>query len=320
MSLRVSQSGNECGEADLISKLCSMGVGGSILRPSPKTSNVLRGHEGSVNAMCVSGSLLATASEDGTCRVWDAETRTLQAEMVGHAQYVNCIAMTEQWVVTGSADRTVRKWDLHTGRCVMEFNGHKSVINQLLVHENLLFSSSFDKTARQWSLLTGECLQVYKGHTRGVSPMLFVDLSLSDTRRERRKSRTRLIQQKNSTCSQFSVKMLLITGAADNTARAWGIDSSASVVQYKGHGSGVLCLAANEGSRELFTGSSDSTARSWDIETGQPLRVFDGHQGAIVCIQVCLCTMFCMHALESVFRFAKKRYLIHGIWNRLICN
>ena len=290
--------GANAAKQTLSNQNCSMGVGGSIMRPSPKTSNVLRGHEGSVNAMCSSGSLLATASEDGTCRVWDTETRTLRAEMIGHAQYVNCIAMTEQWVVTGSADRTVRKWDLQTGRCLVEFDGHKSVINQLLVHENLLFSSSFDKTARQWSLLTGECLQVYRGHTRGVSPMLFVDLSLSDTRRERRKSRTRLIQRKQSISSQFSVKTLLITGAADGTARAWGIDSSAGVVQYKGHGSGILCLAANESNRELFTGSSDGTARSWDIETGQLLRVFDGHQGAIVCIQV---GMFCMYALECAF-------------------
>ena len=87
-------------------------------------------------------------------------------------------------------------------------------------------------------------------------------------------------------CSQISVNKLLITGSADGTARAWTIDSSASVAEYEGHGSGVLCLAANESNRELFTGSSDGTARSWDIETRQQLRVFDGHQAAIVCIQV----------------------------------
>lgn len=118
--------------------------------------------------------------------------------------------------------------------------------------------------------------------------MLFVDLSLSDTRQERRKSRTKLVQRRTSMCSQISGNKLLITGSADGTAKAWTIDSPASVVEYRGHGSGVLCLAANESNRELFTGSSDATARSWDIETGQQLRVFDGHQGAILCIQVFL--------------------------------
>lgn len=264
-----------------------MGAGGSILRSSPKqANNILRGHEGSINAMCLSGTMLATASEDGTCRLWNTETRTLHAEMVGHAQYVNCVAIGEQCVVTGSADKTIRKWDLETGKCLTVFTGHSSVINQVIVHENLLFSTSFDRTARQWCFMTGECLQVYRGHTRGVSPMLFVDLSLSDTRQERRKSRTKLVQRRNSMCSQVSGNKLLITGSADSTAKAWTIDCSASVVEYRGHGSGVLCLAANESNRELFTGSSDATARSWDIETGQQLRVFDGHQGPILCIQV----------------------------------
>ena len=267
-----------------------MGCGSSIILPrSPtKTSaKILRGHEGSVNAMCVceDGEFLATASEDGTCHVWDTETMIVHAKMVGHSQYVNCIATAQGYVVTGSADKTIRKWDIHSGRCLIVFTGHQSVINGVLIKDCSLFSTSFDKTVRHWSLINGQCLQVYRGHTRAVSPMIFVDLSLPDTRPERRKSRAN-IERRRSTFSSTRHHCLLITGSADNTARAWTTHSSVSAVVYTGHGSAVLCLASREGERELYTGSSDGTARSWDVETGLQLRVFDGHQGAVLCMQV----------------------------------
>ena len=208
-----------------------MGCASSIFhRRAPKTANVLRGHEGSINAMCLSadGALLATASEDSTCRVWDTETFSLRAEMVGHSQYVNCIAMDHEYVVTCSADKTIRKWDIHTGKCLNVLTGHQSIVNRVLIHESQLFTTSFDKTARQWSLTTGECLQVYRGRTRGVSPLLLANLTLPDTRPERRKSRTKF-DRRLSTSSQFSFvshKSLLITGADDNTARAWTMSSA----------------------------------------------------------------------------------------------
>lgn len=277
----------------------SLSACSSIRRSSNNPCVVLKGHEGSINAMAISfdGSLLATASEDSSCRIWDTETYTVHSEMYGHGQYVSCIAMSAKYVVTASADKTIRKWDILTGQCLYIFTGHESVINNLLIHGSLLFSTSYDKTARQWDIVSGECLQEYREHTRGVNPLMVVDLGLQDMRPARRVSRTRLHRlhsmqdSPNGSCTSRSLRshnhrVLLITGSADNTARAWPMDSSSSTMVYRGHGSGVQCLAAREKHRELYTGSSDGTVRSWDIESGQILRVFDGHQGAIVCMKV----------------------------------
>ena len=272
----------------------------SIRRGNNSPCAVLKGHEGSINAMAISvdGSLLATASEDSSCRVWDTETYTVLSEMRGHRQYVSCIAMSAEHVVTASADKTIRKWDILSGDCLYTFTGHQSVINNLLIHGNLLFSTSYDKTARQWDLDTGECLKEYIGHTRGVNPLILVDLSLQDMRPARRVSRTRLQRlssmqdSPSGSCTSRSLihnhRVLLITGSADNTARAWPVatNSLSSTKVYKGHGSGIQCLTAREKHRELYTGSSDGNVRSWDIESGQILKVFDGHHGAIVCMKV----------------------------------
>lgn len=275
-----------------------MGSGASdFFSSSTKPLRVYHAHDGSVNAISLFDKgrtrYLATASEDGTCAVWDTEMNKLEAKMKGHSQYVTCIAMNECSVVTGSADQTLKRWDLHTGKHLMTYDGHTSIVGNVKLHKNLLFSTSYDKTARQWDLESGECLQVYKGHKRGLGPLLLVNLSLPDQRSLRRRSRVDIHRRLSvSWAGNISSQMdtfhntLLITGSSDNTAKGWSLMSHVSVVDFVGHGSGILCLAMKEGQRELFTGSSDGTVRSWDVETGQSLMVFDGHQGAVLCLQV----------------------------------
>ena len=282
--------------------LCCSEMGSGVsnfFSTNSKPFRVYKAHDGSINAICLLAKdrtrYLATASEDGTCAVWDTEKNELEAKMKGHSQYVTCIAMDESSVVTGSADKTLKRWDLHTGRHLTTFDGHSSIVSNVQLHKSLLFSTSYDRTARQWDLDSGECLQVYKGHKRGVGPLLIVNLDLPDRRTMRRRSRVDIHRRLSAswtgsiyTRGETFHRTLLITGSSDNTAKAWTVMSPVSVVDYVGHGSGILCMAMKEGQRELFTGSSDGTVRSWDVETGQSLMVFDGHQGAVLCLQVCI--------------------------------
>lgn len=189
------------------------------LSPKRKWPVALIGHEGSVNAICISrdGSLIGTASEDGTARVWESVTFTLESLMsgqAGHTQYTSCIDMNENVLVTGSADKLIKSWDIFSGHCLHTFSGHESVVSSVLIHGNHLFSASLDKTACHWNLKTGECLHVYRGHTKSISCLLFINLMTQDRRPERRKSRSK-IERKLSTTTRFSSaqhKALLITG------------------------------------------------------------------------------------------------------------
>ena len=79
----------------------------------------LRGHAGQVKAVSFApdGSLLATASVDGTARIWDplsgAHVRTLS----GHDSWVYGVAFSPRGdlIATGSWDDTARIWDAATG-------------------------------------------------------------------------------------------------------------------------------------------------------------------------------------------------------------
>ena len=63
------------------------------------------------------GKRLATASYDGTARLWDAQTGEHQLTLAGHAEGLWSAVFTADGarVLTASADRTARLWDAATG-------------------------------------------------------------------------------------------------------------------------------------------------------------------------------------------------------------
>jgi WD40 repeat protein len=60
------------------------------------------------------GSLIVTASDDMTARVWDAASGKVMAVLRGHESYALSAAFTPDGssIVTGSDDRTARIWDV----------------------------------------------------------------------------------------------------------------------------------------------------------------------------------------------------------------
>ena len=63
------------------------------------------------------GQRLASASDDGTVRLWDPATGTAQATLTGHTGGVSAVAFSPdgQLLASAGSDRTVRLWDPATG-------------------------------------------------------------------------------------------------------------------------------------------------------------------------------------------------------------
>jgi len=54
---------------------------------------------------------LASASKDGTVRIWNTATRKLEFVLTGHAASVNVVRWGGEGVIyTGSSDRSVKVW------------------------------------------------------------------------------------------------------------------------------------------------------------------------------------------------------------------
>jgi WD40 repeat protein len=77
----------------------------------------LRGHSRAVSNIALSpgrrGQRIATASWDGTVKIWDAETGLELLTLRGHTNGVNCLAFSPDGdrLISGGIDATAILWD-----------------------------------------------------------------------------------------------------------------------------------------------------------------------------------------------------------------
>jgi WD40 repeat protein len=143
--------------------------------PSAEYS-VLRGHDDWINDVCAitfdGTTYLATASSDGTVRIWDPATGTTLRTLTGHDAAVNAIcAFTldgATLLATASSDRTARIWDPAGGTSLHTLTGHGgwvwSVCAFTLDGTALLATASDDHTAQIWDPASGTSLHTLTGH------------------------------------------------------------------------------------------------------------------------------------------------------------
>ncbi|XP_072026817.1 NACHT domain- and WD repeat-containing protein 1-like [Amphiura filiformis] len=96
--------------------------------PGEPLRTTYTGHKSNVKDMKItqSGSMLATASEDGTVRIWDVSTdeviHVLKLPRVGQIWKV-CISADDQWAVSIVFPETIQVWSLKTSEPVLSIPG-----------------------------------------------------------------------------------------------------------------------------------------------------------------------------------------------------
>ena len=101
---------------------------------------------------------MASASDDGTVRIWNLNDSQCIKVLRGHWNQVFAVCSLVNpngtRLVTGGADKSVRVWDADTGECTWVLDGHSSNIISLCALDGgtRIASGSLDRSVRVWKL------------------------------------------------------------------------------------------------------------------------------------------------------------------------
>ena len=140
----------------------------------------LEGHSGSIGFMIflADGSRLASASEDGTIRLWDISgAGCCITTFEGHSSWVGSIAIPADGsrLASASGDTTIRLWDSSTGACIGILRGHSGPVRTVIFSPDgqRLASASQDESVWLWDGRTGAHIITLAGHSSWVLSLAF---------------------------------------------------------------------------------------------------------------------------------------------------
>jgi WD40 repeat protein len=244
-----------------------------------RTAAVLKGHIGGVFVVSFSpdGRQIVTGSFDTMARVWEAESGTEVACLKGHKGKVLCASfgLDGRRIVTGSNDKTARVWDVESGKEIACLNGHKRGVRSALFSPDsryIVTTGYIENSARLWTTETGvevACLNSEMNSVNGISVNLGGGMgSLSNC---------------NVQSAAFSPNgRLIVTGASDNSAQVWDVETGKEIARLSAHTGDVNCASFSSDSRRIVTGSDDKTARVWDVESGKEIACLNGHKRGLI--------------------------------------
>jgi len=255
--------------------------------PRPPEKYSLVGHRAPVNRVLFHPifSVMISASEDATLKVWDFETGDYERTLKGHTDSIQDIAFDNggKLLVSCAADMSIKLWDFTTYQCTKTLMGHDHNVSSVafLPTGDYILSASRDKTIKMWEVATGYCVKTYTGHrewVRMVRILPGLDGSLM------------------ASCSN------------DQTIRVWSSETKECKMELREHDHVVECIAwapesataaineactesgsgskSNSGSSSLIgpflaSGSRDKSIKVWDVSSGLCLFTLVGHDNWI---------------------------------------
>ena len=267
-SVAFSADGNllASGSADNTVELCNIQEPISpAARGVPTMSHrrTLYGHKKEVTSIAFAsdGRRLASASLDGTVKLWDVTTGAEQLSIDHDPFEVFSVAFSsdDTRIVTGGSDNKISLWDARSGDLLTDLGGHVDIVYAAAFTPDgrRIVSCGGDRNVKVWDWATGDIVRTFKDHEDEVNALVFI----ADAGH-------------------------VVSGGWDFVVRMWDLSTGQVVQNLEGHEDGVKALAYSADERRIISGSADDTVKIWDQDTGGCVLTLRGHDDDVESVAV----------------------------------
>jgi len=232
-------------------------------------SKFLLGHTDAIQTVALSpnGKTIASASDDGTVKLWELEGDNTSPikEIKDQGGWVRAVVfLSDRQIITAGQDKTIKIIDIASGKILKTLSGHTNLINSLAIAKasDLLVSGSYDNNVNVWQISTGKLLRSLKGNSdKGHSDKIWGVAISPDGK-------------------------LVVSASRDKTLRIWDVNTGESLKTLTGSQGGVTCVLVTPNGKQVISGGNDKVIRIWDIASGKQLYTLNGHDDAIGAIAI----------------------------------
>ncbi|KAL9939720.1 hypothetical protein V8E36_001537 [Tilletia maclaganii] len=236
---------------------------------------------------------LASASKDGTIRIWGiSPTRRCEAVLGGHTASVNVVRWGgEGLLYSASSDRSVRVWTPE-GKTVRILQEHAHWVNTLaLSTDYVLRTGPFDHLGEEgWEREVGG-----GAGSVGATPDSGAKGAKSEDEWEaaaRKRAKARYVEATKRTSGAADARdELLISGSDDHTLFLWPPQASSAsnpsptpkkpLARLTGHQQTVNHVAFSPSGTLLASASFDKSVKLWNARTGKFISTLRAHVGSV---------------------------------------
>ncbi|QRV74312.1 hypothetical protein RhiJN_02326 [Ceratobasidium sp. AG-Ba] len=286
--------------------------------PRAPAAYTLTGHRAQVTSVTFHPlySIIASASEDATIKLWDWETGEFDRTLKGHTRSVHDVEFDSKgkWLVSCGSDMSIRLWDGEKDWVqARTFVDHDHSVHavKFMPGDTIIVSASRDRTVKMWNVENGHCVKTIHAHDDWVRQVIpsddgkllatcsndhtarIWDAATGENKMEMREhehvvevvvfapvaSYTAIheLASIESSDRDKSPGQYIATGSRDKMIKIWSSATGQCLKTLAGHHNWIRALVFHPNGQLLLSASDDKTIRVWDLKTGRCTKTIEAH-------------------------------------------